>query len=182
MNNENIKLQKIRKAGSATAKVLKAIKWVCIVCAVLCFVAAIVVGIKKDAVNQSIEQQIAEGKEEVTIDAFITIGTMKVDNPLNKIDDYAVQSIAIASVAGTVLILAAVAFEFLRRIFVTLSESGSPFTKEMLKKLRIVGIIVPIIILSESLVGAAIAALTFWCLYTVFDYGCVLQQSSDETL
>ena len=39
-----------------------------------------------------------------------------------------------------------------------------------------------LILLTLGLGAALIAAFFFWCIYNIFDYGCVLQAESDETL
>lgn len=182
MSKEINKLVQIKKAGNVTAKVLKVLARICEICTILVFIASIVMIVNKDQLRQSIDEQVAAGKAEVTLDAFITLGTMKIDNPLIKIDDSAMQAIVASWIGIVGCALVTVVLYILRRMFISIADSGTPFTEDTLKKLRVVGIIVPILVLTQSVIAAAIVALTFWCLYTVFDYGCVLQKNADETL
>lgn len=182
MSKEINKLEQIKKAGNVTAKVLKVLARICEICTIIIFIASIIMIINKDELKRNMDEQVAAGKMEVTLDAHIVLGTMKVDNPLIRIDNRAVQAIVSTWIGIVGLTLVTVVLYILRRMFIAIANSGTPFTEDTLKKLRVVGIIVPILVLPQSVIAAAVVALTFWCLYTVFDYGCVLQKNADETL
>ncbi|MBO4616293.1 MAG: hypothetical protein J5717_02985 [Lachnospiraceae bacterium] len=75
-----------------------------------------------------------------------------------------------------------VAITIIRNLFKKIKESDTPFTEEIAKQIKITGIVVSILVLTESLGIAAIVALSFWCFSCIFEYGTELQQHEDETL
>ena len=68
------------------------------------------------------------------------------------------------------------------KVFEELKNSDTPFTESIQKKLKITAILVTLMVMTESLGMAAIVALGFWCVYSVFGYGIELQKNEDETL
>lgn len=70
----------------------------------------------------------------------------------------------------------------LTKIFTLISENYSPFLPELTKYMRIVAVIATLITLMNSLGMGLILGLTLWAVLQIFDYGCKLQNESDETL
>ncbi|MCR5373846.1 MAG: hypothetical protein K6E39_00565 [Lachnospiraceae bacterium] len=77
----------------------------------------------------------------------------------------------------------AVIFWLVEGIFKKIKESDSPFTEEILKKLRIVFIVISILaLLTNGIWSGAIVGLLCWAVYCIIDYGYALQSEVDETL
>ena len=68
-------------------------------------------------------------------------------------------------------------------VFDIIGKEDSPFTQRVLKKLLFALIVIDIVIAFTAGLGtAAVAGLVTWALYTIMDYGRLLQTQSDETL
>jgi len=179
---ENSKIANIKKASSVTAKVLNVIKVILIVGLVMCIVGGISVMCIRSKDGSTIE---IFGKT-VTVHSGVDIGNMEVDgfdfiNDLD-IEDPFVKAGVNCFCAAILCALAIAAVVVIRSAFTEIENSDTPFKPEIMKKVKIAGILVTIITLSESVGTAAIVGLSFWCIYCIFDYGLELQKCADETL
>jgi len=179
---ENSKIANIKKASSVTAKVLNVIKVILIVGLVMCIVGGISVMCIRSKDGNTIE---IFGKT-VTVHSGVDIGNMEVDgfdfiNDLD-IEDPFVKAGVNCFCAAILCALAIAAVVVIRSAFTEIENSDTPFKPEIMKKVKIAGILVTIITLSESVGTAAIVGLSFWCIYCIFDYGLELQKCADETL
>ncbi|MBR5116631.1 MAG: hypothetical protein IK096_06150 [Lachnospiraceae bacterium] len=78
---------------------------------------------------------------------------------------------------------AGVLFWLFGQIFDIVLCEESPFVPEVMKKMRVNFILLTaVMFLVVGFGPALIAAFLFWCIYNIFDYGCLLQSESDETL
>lgn len=71
------------------------------------------------------------------------------------------------------------------RMFRDFSREASPFRQLHVRRMRWIALLIFIasfINLFSMQITSWIAALLIWCVSIVFDYGCQLQQESDETL
>ena len=80
-----------------------------------------------------------------------------------------------------------------QNIFKDISKDGSPFEMKHVKRIKRVAFLYLIISLIDSETSAIsisisfnmvgiVGALMFYCIALVFEYGCALQQESDEIL
>ena len=90
----------------------------------------------------------------------------------------------ILCVVGAVIAAAAgVLFWLFGQIFDIVLREESPFVPDVMKKMRFNFILLTaVMFLVVGFGPALIAAFLFWCIYNIFDYGCLLQSESDETL
>ena len=88
-----------------------------------------------------------------------------------------------ALLIGIILAFASVAFYFITSIFDIIIKEGNPFTGKVIKRTLIAMIILTLIVGSNAglAFGVLLGFLT-WVIYTILDYGRVLQIQSDETL
>ena len=103
---------------------------------------------------------------------------VKLMNRANQ-NDFAWVSWFVAAVM-VALVLAVVII--LRKTFIEIRESDSPYREEILQRIKALGILVTLIVFSYSIGNGVIIGLTFWCIYCIYDYGIVLQRNDDETL
>lgn len=72
-----------------------------------------------------------------------------------------------------------------RQIFRGISQDGTPFRQIHVRRMKWIALLVFVAsfihFFSIQLIGC-LAALLIWCISMVLDYGCQLQQESDETL
>ena len=108
-------------------------------------------------------------------------------NGFDFINSFGIKDVAVWGglncLAATVLLaILAVLFNIIRKVFVEIKESDTPFTESIQKRLKITAILVTIMTIFESIGLAVIVALSFWCVYCIFGYGIELQKNEDETL
>lgn len=180
---ENTKIARIKKAAGVTATVLNVVKIILIVGMVMTLVAGVtVMGFRMGPEGKTVE---VFGRE-IVVHGLVDFGDLKVDGfgflDIFHIEDPFVLAGLNCFCATVVIAAAMVAVILLRSVFVAVKESDTPFKSEILGKLKIAAVIVTVIVLMESLGIAVIVALSFWCIYCVFDYGIELQKSADETL
>ena len=172
---ENSKIGRIKKAAGITAKVLNVLRIVAIVTIVLCVVSGIMAMIVKN-----------DGSNSVRMGRFVFIGN--VSDPKSPVREWlnitdpnvaaGIDSFIVAAMAALMLAVICI----LRTTFREIEKSDTPFREEVLKRIRIAGILITVIAVNYSVGVAAMAALTAWCVYCVFDYGIELQKNEDETL
>ncbi|MCR4727186.1 MAG: hypothetical protein K5796_00855 [Lachnospiraceae bacterium] len=184
---ENNKITKIQKAASTTAKVLNVFRVILIVALVITLVSGIMLITRLAYFDRTLVifgktvrvlgpfVGLEEGIEAARFYGFDFINDLHIDNLM-------IHSSLNCFVAAAIVAVALVCVIFIKKAFMVIAESETPFNTEVLKYVKIVGILVTVLVLTESVGIAAIVALTFWCIYCVFDYGIELQKSADETL
>lgn len=86
----------------------------------------------------------------------------------------------LAKIALTMVML-----ENVRRITSDIAAGGSPFVEVEVKRMKRVAILIAVSSVIHTFTSTLVdltVALVVWMLAMVFEYGCVLQQESDETL
>ena len=170
------KIERIRKAAGITAKVLNVLKIVAVVTIVLCIVSGITaMVVKTDAPVNT-----------VRIGNFILMGNISDKNsPVGKLLNLQNPNIAAGLDAFVTAVMAAAMLAIviiLRKTFLEIEKSNTPFRPEVLKRIRITGVLMTIVALCYSVGVGAMTGLISWCIYCVFDYGIELQKNDDETL
>ena len=179
---ENKKIENIKKASGVTAKVLNVIKVILIVGLVLCIVGGITTMCFRTKDGTSVE---VFGKT-IKVHRLVDFSDLDVRGfdivEVFGIEDMFVKAGLNCFVAAIMCGLALAAVIVIRSAFVEIEKSDTPFKAEIMKKVKIAGIVVTALTLSTSIGTAAIVGLSFWCVYCIFDYGLELQKSADETL
>ena len=196
MNEENIKIAKIKKSckvGNKVSNILSVFAIVGCVCTIIASVAIFGMGRDFDIkVQQGIETGVINSENEFgSVKMFdINVGTVKKwhsDVPaLQKILDEQPYSITY----GTYFLLAslfcaacAVILKLLGSVFELIIKEDSPFTDKVIKKVMTVLITLSVILLFTASAGfAALGGIITWVVYTIMDYVKTLQIQSDETL
>lgn len=91
--------------------------------------------------------------------------------------------VAVALLAKIVMTM--VILQLLRLILKDIAAEGTPFSQIHVRRMRYIAILVAVgafIHTFSSTISDLTVALVIWLLAMIFDYGCVLQQESDETL
>lgn len=181
---ENNKITNIKKAAHVTTKVLNVIRGILLAGIIICGIGALCcfafkfgpdgksLEIFGKTVNVYGPVDFTEGMDAHGFDFIekMDIGNVSMKAGLNCI------------VAMVMVGLAFAAIVIIRNLFKLIEESDTPFTEEIAKKIKSAGIVVSILVLTESLGIAAIVILSFWCFASVFEYGVELQKHEDETL
>ena len=165
---ENTKMEKIRKAAGTTAKVLKVLEIICIVVIVLLIVGGIGAMIIRDPSGLPGSLYIRD--ENSAVPKILNITDPNVSAGLT----YIVKAATVAVMLAVVIIL--------RKTFLDIEKSDSPFRPEILRRIRIAGILVTLMASNYSVAVCVMTGLASWCVYCIFDYGIELQKNEDETL
>lgn len=192
MNEENIKIAKIKKSchiGKIVSNIM------CIITIVGCVCSA-VAGIAIFASRAETEPQLAALVEEGKFDegkfnsVYIDLGSPEEwhsDIPAlqNIIDEYPHSfsiSTSVLFMAGA-LVLTAVMTKLISKAFETIEKEETPFNDKVIKKVLIVMIFASVILfMTSGMALGVLGGLTTWVVYSVLDYGKTLQVQSDETL
>ena len=197
MNEENVKLAKIKKschAGKIVSVILCIVAIVGCVSAMIGGIAIVSMGSKFDT---EINRLIEEGKINSEGDAIgkvraIDINIGSVDNlhsdipALQKaIDDhpYAVKYSMICFAAAATCAIAAILMKLVSSVFGLIQKEDSPFTAKVIRRVTIaLGAVTVVLFFTSGMAFGLLGALVTWVVYTVMDYGKTLQIQSDETL
>ena len=185
MNEQNMKLQTVRERCQKSAKVI----WILQIFAIIGIVASLIGAVScfalKNTINTGLAEQIASGK--ATVDSFkfgnglLSIG-IDYDEAF-KSGNYATP-MAINCVIAVIITLASFyLLSIFKRIFNDLVKEDNPFADTILSGLKKCFIVATVIMIAFVGIGPGIiGGLLFWCIYSVFEYGKVLQTEVDETL
>lgn len=181
MSEKNKKLESIKKSSNAAMILANIVKIFCVMGAVICIVTGIWLIASHDYVNEELHRAEAEGKfdpDELLLE-FNQSGLFVAYNDSARISE----TIGIyLIVEGAILIIFAVLLHFVSRVFKEIKNSDSPFRKSILKDMRVLFILLTFLVLQSSVLTGVMTGFALWCVYSVFGYGCELQQMSDETL
>ena len=181
MNEQNQKLENIKKSSHVAMILANIAKKLCIVGVVICMVCGIGLIAFHDYVNEELQRAEAEG--EFSLDELTT--EYSVGGFVWNFDDSGKFSETLGVyllVEGVLLIVFTVLLHFVGRVFKEIRDSDSPFRKSILKDMRVLFILITLLVLQSGVLTGVIAGFALWCVYSVFGYGCELQQMSDEML
>lgn len=167
---------------------IRKIAQVCIILSIVGVVGAMIGGVTlsilchSNVLNTFMEQH-PEAVEHIQLQQYQSFFTF--NQKLSAYTDYrsALQQAAVQCfVGGVMLILIIVMLVYLKKVFSKIAESETPFTKAILGDLKIMFVIIAILCLENSILLGIIIGFVLLCLYKIFEYGCMLQKESDETL
>ncbi len=177
MRETNLKIQQTSKT---VLTVIKIVRIFCFLGIIGCAIGSIALGICQKEVDSALQDLIASGK----VSLYLSQDNI-VRFHMN--EGIMVQSVARELIKNIIqgmlaLIFIAVVLSFISRIFKVFMENYSPFTGQILKDLKITFILITVLTLSSGLMMGLIIGFALYCVYQIFEYGCELQQQSDETL
>ncbi|MBR5896715.1 MAG: hypothetical protein IKZ39_03785 [Lachnospiraceae bacterium] len=180
---ENNNLKNIKKAAHITSKVLGVIQGILTAGAVLCLIGAICCFLLKFDENG---KQVVFAGNGFNVYSPVDMGSWDIHS-FEFIEDLNIANPGLEAalncvVAFFMVLITLIIIVIIKGAFKTIEASDTPFTKEVASKIKITGILITILVISESIGVAAVVALTFWCIYCIFEYGIELQQHEDETL
>ncbi len=181
---ENAKISKIKKSASVMATVLNVFRVFFIVIFILTAISSIILFMSKGKTGGSVLYENGQ----VRILSPISEGDYVEGNGFEFINSLGIDDVAVwgglnCLAAAALSAVLAVLMNIIRKVFVEIKESDTPFTESIQKRLKISAIMVTILSLFSGSLGiTAIIALSFWCVYCIFGYGIELQKNEDETL
>ncbi len=180
MEDENVKLIKIQRSSGIALTVANIAKVCAIVLAILLILGGLLLLGVREWLNEEIMSQVESG--EISWEEFLTgLDSESARHAIMK--GYVAETMAVcAFVGGIVMIFEAVIMHFIGRMFKSIKESYSPFRLELMRSLKAAAVLITLLTLRNSLLEGAVVGFSFWCILHIFEYGCMLQKQSDETL
>ena len=180
MEQEIIKLGRVKKSCATVQKVAKVMKVLMIVAAVLAFAAGVIAVVMRADLNDWLVTNNMAGRLNFNAGLSSLISTQFTPNDINSI------SIVLAIYAfemTAVMIAFSVVMHKVETAFAAIGKADSPFTDDAIRKLTVAMVIVSIIVtLFAGVAFGILLGVITWAFYTILDYGRVLQIQSDETL
>lgn len=205
MNEENVKLARIKKSSKVAHAVSKTLFIVSMVACVITLVTGLVLFFGRDKFDPQIKEALAANPEKAN--ATIGFGNIKVatvedgnfvlDEAMRWTSDVpALETFfrnnddSPAFTLGLYLMFISLLIAFvtfclylISSVFALLHKEGNPFDKKVIKRIMVTMIILSAILLTTSGMGLGIlCGLLTWVVYTILDYGRLLKTQSDETL
>ena len=185
MNEQNNKLEVMKNRCCTSAKVVGILRIFGIIGMIGSLVGAIMCLAQREVVNAQIAEQVASGT--------LKVDSLNLGGPnLSLVIDYATAfqegdyaGPMIISCIVSVVICAAVTvlLTIFKKIFTDLSMEETPFSDSVMGRLKTSFIIMVVILALFVGIGpAVVGGLFMWCVYSILDYGKVLQIEVDETL
>ena len=181
MSEQNKKLESIKKSSNVAMILARIAKVFCIMGAVICIVTGIGLIASRDYVNEELHRAEVEGKFDPD-DLLLEFNQSGFYISYNNSDRISETLGITLIVEGIILIIFTVLLHFVSRVFKEIKESDSPFRKSILKDMRVVFILITLLVLQSGILTGVMVGFALWCIYSVFGYGCELQQLSDEML
>ena len=185
MNEQNNKLEVMKSRCRTSAKVVGILRIFGIIGMVGSLVGAIMCFAQKEVVNKQIAEQVASGT--------LTVESLKLGGSgISFVVDYA-KAFQEGNYAGPMIISCIVAvvicaavtviLTLFKKIFTDLSMEETPFSDSVMGRLKTSFIIMVVILALFVGIGpGVVGGLFMWCIYSILDYGKVLQTEVDETL
>lgn len=185
MNEQNAKLEAIRQRCRKSEKVIGVLQIIALIGLIGALIGAICCLVWKDAINEEMVKQLADGR--ITVETFQISGGLlnfKIDyDGFFRSGDYATPAAINCAIAVAVMLASFYLLSIFKKIFRDLTQEDNPFADAVLSGLKKCFIAASVVMIVFVGVGpGAIGALLFWCIYSVFEYGKLLQTEVDETL
>ncbi len=203
MNEENKKLEAVRRSCNAAKIVSKIILIVFIIGTVFTLVSGCTFILNSDAMDKTIESRLRGSgiEKDITIgnkhigtlteDGLVTGKDIEITSSIPSLNSYYQEkSKSVSYVLGfyilllfVVLLILTVSVAVIGSIFDIILKEGNPFTEKVKNRMIIVLVVLTaLVFFIAGIGGAALCGITSWAVITIMDYGCILKTQSDETL
>ena len=185
MLEQNKKLEIIKKRCNTSIKVIRILQIFAVIGIIAALIGAICCFTMKDTINNGIAESVAQGKTEIE-DVLISNGLLSIAvnyEGFYKEGNYATPAAINCVIATVITSVVYYLLGLFKKIFENLINEDNPFSDKILNNLKICFIVITVILaLSVGIGPGVIAGLLGWCIYSIFEYGRVLQTEIDETL
>lgn len=185
MNEQNLKLETIKKRCITSTKFISVLQVLAIIGIIGAIVGVIACVAMKDTINQAMAEQIASGNATIENFEFGTgilnfkMNYEKAFESGNYADPLAINCVMATIITGISLFL----LTAFKKMFKNLIKEENPFSDSILKSLKICSIVIIVVLGAFVGVGPAVViGLLLWCIESVLEYGKALQTEVDEIL
>ena len=189
MNAKAEKIARIKKSCKIGKVISRILMIICIVGVVVSIFSLIATLVCKDNLAEWLEISSSDmptneagGIDSGDIEGEGVLASLILD-PMVKDAELTKQLTVICAYASVICALGAFVWFFFGQVFAVIQKEESPFADTVMNKLKINFILLTVMLgISIGIGAAVVAAFLFWCIYSIFDYGRLLQIESDETL
>ena len=197
MNEENVKLAKIKKScriGKKVSNILFILMLIGGICLTIYGIKVFADGKKFDDQIRSAEAAgVVSTSDEIGSVSAVSINLGSLPTDLHSdipalqaaIDDhpYSIFYGSWITFSGAGMIIIAMLMLLVKSVFATIEKEATPFTPKVKKKVTVALAIISALFLFTTGTGfAVIGALVTWAVNAILDYGISLQRQYDETL
>lgn len=178
MYNESERLNNVKKSCKTASTVINVFRILFAIIMAVTAISSAVCFFLRDTIDTAIAASPDAAKN-------IHISYTIMGNPIDfdVAGHYGIQFALVCLFATIVLLFLFIALTYVRNCFKVIVESENPFTENIVNTLKKAFILVTIFtLISSGVVNAAFLGLFLWCIFTIFQYGQLLQQQADETL
>lgn len=176
------KMDKVKKSCETAKKVVGVLRGIVIAALILCVVGAVICF----ALNSKIDQSIIANSDNVTLDSNLSIMGIETNLDAEELVEkglYGVYAGACCLLGAMACLFIVLVFNSINKILVEIIDEGTPFSEEVVKRLKVSFIFMVIMVTFSMGLGYGLfIGMFFWCIYNIFQYGCELQNQADETL
>lgn len=185
MNEQNLKLEIMRKRCKTSSKVVGIIQIITIIVIIAFLIGAVLCFMQRDMIDVHLAKAVEEG--------MIQVDNLKISGGLFhlmidysqtfKAGNYAIPMFFNCMISAIICLVVTFVLSMFKSVFNGLVKNETPFSDDILKKLKTIFIVIPIMTLILMGLGHSIViCLLMWCIYSVLEYGKAIQTEVDETL
>lgn len=183
MNESNQKIEKIKKTSNVALILIKITQiFLMMGIVVMIGTGCLCLG-ARDYIDQAFARAsemgtFSEAELSIKLESGFFSGVFRLDQT-----ESVAEVLGVYLLTGSVMLICVlVILHFVGKVFKKLKESYSPFGPEIVKSMKIAFVLITVLVLQSSLLIGALVGVSLWCVFQIFEYGCELQQQSDETL
>ena len=189
MNTKTEKLSRIKKSCNIGKVISRILMIICIIGTLIGILALVGLFIKSEPLLKELgiataneSHNPAGGMENVDLEGESGPLAFLVQPMLNN-SDLGTQLYIMCGFIIILCALGALVWYLFSQVFAVIQKEESPFADAVMSKMKInFALLTIMIFVSTGIIPALAAAFLFWCIYSIFDYGRLLQVESDETL
>ena len=184
MNEQNKRLEDIKKRCKTSKKVLSVLQGFVIAGLVISLIAGIYMLVGESTINPQLQDAYEKGYVtgyDIHMNGLFS-GEFEFSHYYEE-GNFTFPIFVTCMIGAAYCVITLVILSILKSVFSTLMTKENPFSDKIFSKIKITFIIITVSVLISIGGGCAlIAGLLFWCIYSILKYGAALQTEIDETL
>ncbi len=182
MSTQEIKLAKVKKSCKAAKIITRIMTIIAAIATVLCLAGCAIVSVMGDKINEAI--MLGQGSFSVTNPEINGLLSFSINlESMVQAGEYAKATIIVCVFGALVCLCLTIISAIINRTFVKLERCETPFAAEVMKSLKAMFIVLTAaVVVCVGLGDGLIIGVCLWCVYTIMDYGCALQEEVDDTV
>ena len=189
MNEQNQKLEDMKKSIAKVRKVMSVIRGILWAALVMCVVGCVLVGIFRQTIDTLILAGVQAGTTQFALDftndfALGLLGNAGLElQSMADAGQYSLVMIISMCIAAAMAGIVQIIFTKLIYRVKSIEQGGTPFTKASLPTFRrVFGLVSLLVGVMANVDAMLVVIVVFVCIYKMIEYAVTLQEQVDETL